>query len=211
MDCDGHGTHVAGLAGGYSYGVATEALLYSVRVLDCDSSGTYADVIDGFNFAATKIANSSRPGIISMSLAGPESQLATDAIEAAVASGVHVIVAAGNDDTDTCTMSPASAPSATTVGATIINDERSSFSNFGSCVNIYAPGSDITSASYNCDSCTTVKSGTSMACPIVSGVAATLLQDNNYDPETLTQLLLSTATVGTITDADPNVFVYARA
>ena len=121
-----------------------------------------------------------------------------------------MIVAAGNGDTNACTRSPASAPSAITVGATTIDDERSSFSNFGSCVDIYAPGSGITSASHNCDCCTTVKSGTSMACPIVSGVAATLLQDNNYDPETLTQVLISTATVGAITDADPNVFVYAR-
>ena len=215
MDCQGHGTHVAGLAGGITYGAATESLLYSVRVLSCTGSGTYSGVINGINYAATQISSSGRPGVINMSLGGGFSQAANDAVEAAVASGAHVVVAAGNSNADACNASPASAPSAITVGATAFNDYRASFSNIGTCVDIFAPGQNIESASYECDSCTVVYSGTSMASPITAGVVATILEANpTWTPAELTQSLIDTATPDVLFDVgsgSPNILVYAEA
>ena len=212
LDCQGHGTHVAGLAGGSTFGVAKDAILYSVRVLSCTGSGSYAGVIDGINYAAEEVSNSDRPGIISMSLGGGFSQAANDAVEEAVADGVHVVIAAGNSNADACNYSPASAPSAITVGATDINDNRAWFSNFGTCVDIFAPGVDIESASLNCDDCTEVLSGTSMACPITSGVVAAILEDNpSLSPADLTQELIDLATDNVLSDigaGSPNELLY---
>ena len=213
-DCHGHGTHVAGLAGGSTYGVADDATLYSLRVLDCDGRGSTSGVIDGINYAATEISSTGRPGIVSMSLGGSYSQSVNDAVEAAVENGAHVVVAAGNEDTDACTRSPASAPSAITVGATDFINIRASFSNYGTCVDIFAPGEDINSASYSCDSCTTRKSGTSMACPLTSGVAATLLQASPLlTPEQLSQQLIDASSEDKVYDVgsgSPNKFLFAR-
>ena len=215
LDCQGHGTHVAGLAGGRTYGAAKDATLYSVRVLSCSGSGSFSGVIAGIDGAAAQIADSGRPGIISMSLGGGASQSVNDAVERAVAAGAHVIVAAGNENTDACTRSPASAPSAITVGATTIADERAWFSNIGGCVDIFAPGQDITSASYNCDNCIVVFSGTSMACPLVSGVVATLLDNTcrDYTPAELTNFLIAASTTDVISDVgagSPNQLIFAR-
>ena len=214
MDCQGHGTHVAGLAGGITYGAATESLLYSVRVLSCTGSGTYSGVINGINYAASQISSSGRPGVINMSLGGPFSQAANDAVEAAVASGAHVVVAAGNSNADACNVSPASAPSAITVGATAIDDYRAWFSNIGTCVDIFAPGQDIISASVDCDICTIVLSGTSMASPITAGVVATILEANpTLTPAELTQSLIDTATSDVLFDVgsgSPNILVYTE-
>ena len=211
-DCQGHGTHVAGLAGGAMYGPASDATLYSARVLDCGGTGSYTGIIEGIDRSASQISSSGRPGIISMSLGGGYSQAVNDAVESAVAAGAHVVVAAGNENSDACSVSPASAPSAITVGASTINDARAWFSNYGTCLDIYAPGMDITSASYSCDSCTTQMSGTSMACPIVSGVVATLLEANNMAPAELTQKLIDLSTKNVISDpgfGSPNRLVYA--
>ena len=211
LDCEGHGTHVAGLAGGITYGVAKNAALYSVRVLNCSGSGTYSGVIDGINHTASHSTSSGRPGVINMSLSGPFSQAANDAVEAAVGSGVHVVVAAGNKNTDACTRTPASAPSAITVGATNIADSRASFSNIGTCIDIFAPGQDIPSAGLNCDTCIVTLSGTSVASPITAGVVATILEaDPTLSPAQLTRYLIDTATPDVLSDVgagSPNKLV----
>ena len=151
-----------------------------------------------------------------MSLGGSYVQAEVDAVEAAIASGAHVIVAAGNDNADACNYSPAAAPSATTVGATTtivgVLDWRSVFSNWGSCVDIFAPGSDITSAGHNCDSCTAVLSGTSMACPIVSSLAAIFLEVvPSLSPSSIDYYLKTFATSDVLYDigaGSPNLLLY---
>lgn len=212
LDCQGHGTHVAGLAGGETYGVAKDAILYSVRVLGCSGYGSNSGVIYGILYAAEQILETNRPGIISMSLGGGYSQTEIDVVEEVVSYGVHVIVAAGNSNDDACYYAPAAAPSAITVGATDINDTRAYFSNYGTCVDIFAPGLGITSADFSCDSCVVSFSGTSMACPITSGVAATLLEANNYlTPAELAQQLIDSSTMDVISDpgsGSPNRLLY---
>ncbi|HYO58438.1 S8 family peptidase, partial [Archangium sp.] len=144
-DCNGHGTHVAGTVGGATWGVAKEVNLYAVRVLSCAGSGTYAGVIAGVDWVT---ANHITPAVANMSLGGGASQAVDDAVTASIASGVVYAVAAGNDNGNACLKSPARTPNALTVGSTTNTDARSSFSNFGTCVDIFAPGSNITSAWY---------------------------------------------------------------
>jgi len=167
-DCNGHGTHVAGSAAGSTYGIAPKARIRSVRVLNCQGSGTSSGVISGYEYVAKNQLASSR-NIMSASLGGGKSTASNDAIEALIASGVIAVVAAGNDNADACNYSPASAPSVITVGATDRTDVRATFSNFGSCVDIFAPGVSITSAWYTSDTASNTISGTSMATPYVSG------------------------------------------
>jgi subtilisin family serine protease len=169
-DCHGHGTHVAGTAGGTSYGVAKRASIVAVRVLDCAGSGTFQQVIDGVNWVA---ANAVKPAVANMSLgaAGTNSALET-AVGNAIAGGVSFALAAGNSGSDACNSTPARTPTAITVGATDINDNRASFSNFGTCLDIFAPGESITSAWMTNDTATNTISGTSMASPHAAGVAA---------------------------------------
>ena len=180
-DCQGHGTHVASTAVGTGYGVATSAQIVPVRVLDCFGSGTVAGIIDGLDFVRTYPLNGKR-GVVNMSLGGGTSDTLDAAIENLVANGFVVVVAAGNDgddidvtQRDACNHSPARAPSAITVGATDINDNRAFFSNIGPCVDLFAPGLDITAASFSSYSGTSVKSGTSMASPHAAGAAAIIL------------------------------------
>ncbi|MFM8530564.1 MAG: S8 family peptidase, partial [Ilumatobacteraceae bacterium] len=180
-DCQGHGTHVTSTAAGTGYGVATSAQIVPVRVLDCFGSGTVAGIIDGLNFVRTYPLNGRR-GVVNMSLGGGESLALDAAIENLVASGFVVVVAAGNDGDviavylrNACNHSPAGAPSAITVGATDVNDNRAIFSNIGPCVDLFAPGLDITAASYNSYAGTSVKSGTSLASPHAAGAAAIIL------------------------------------
>ena len=144
IDCNGHGTHVAGTIASQTYGVAKAARLVPVRVLDCNGSGTYSGVIAGLDWIAQNRPSTQR-AVVNMSLGGGASSSIDSAVASLVASGVAVVVAAGNSNTDACTTSPARATSAITVGATTINDSRASFSNYGSCLDLFAPGANITS------------------------------------------------------------------
>ncbi|MFD0557772.1 subtilisin family serine protease [Stackebrandtia endophytica] len=167
-DCQGHGTHVAGTIGGAEYGVAKNVDMVAVRVLDCNGSGSYDGVIAGIDWVT---ANAQKPAVANMSLGGGFSQAVNDAVAASIASGVTYSLAAGNDyGADACNGSPGSTEPALTVGATDSSDSRASFSNIGSCVDIFAPGVNITSAWLNGG--TNTISGTSMAAPHVAGVAA---------------------------------------
>lgn len=167
-DCQGHGTHVGGTVGGTVYGVAKGVQLRGVRVLDCSGSGTNTGVIAGMDWVRT---NAVKPAVANMSLGGGASTTVNNAANNLANSGVFLAVAAGNNSgANACNYSPAGAAAATTVGSTTSTDGRSSFSNIGSCVDIYAPGSSITSARLNGTS--TTMSGTSMASPHVAGVGA---------------------------------------
>jgi subtilisin family serine protease len=174
-DCNGHGTHVAGTVGGTTWGVAKGVKLIPVRVLDCSGSGAYSGVIAGIDW----VANSPlRPAVANLSLGGGASAALDAAIAGAVSKGVNVVVAAGNNNADACNYSPSRAPSAITVGATTSSDARASYSNYGSCLDIFAPGSSISSAWNTSDVATNTISGTSMASPHVAGVVALALAGN---------------------------------
>ncbi|HWU86332.1 MAG TPA: S8 family serine peptidase [Kofleriaceae bacterium] len=174
-DCNGHGTHVAGTVGGSSYGVAKGVTLYAVRVLDCGGSGTYAGVIAGIDWVT---ANAQLPAVANMSLGGGASQAVDDAVTASIGAGVVYAIAAGNSSDDACNYSPARTPAALTIGATTITDVRASYSNYGTCVDLFAPGSGITSSWNTSDTATNTISGTSMATPHVTGAAALYLSAN---------------------------------
>ncbi|WP_043429258.1 S8 family peptidase [Cystobacter fuscus] len=167
QDCNGHGTHVAGTVGSSTYGVAKGVSLHGVRVLDCNGSGSNSGVIAGIDYVRTKHV---KPAVANMSLGGGYSSTINTAVTNLANAGVFVAVAAGNDNADACNYSPASAPVVTTVAATTKTTARASYSNYGSCVDIYAPGSSITSTWSN--GSTNTISGTSMASPHVAGVAA---------------------------------------
>ena len=176
-DCNGHGTHVAGTIGGNTYGVAKEADIYAVRVLNCQGSGTDAQVIAGIDWVAEH-HQAGRPAVANMSLGGEATETLDDAVKAAVADGVTFVVAAGNESQDACNVSPARTPEAVTVGATNSWDWRALYSNFGRCVDIFAPGSGVLSSYGSGDSATATLSGTSMASPHVAGAAALYLEAN---------------------------------
>jgi subtilisin family serine protease len=167
--CSGHGTHCASTAAGTTYGVAKQATIVSVQVLSCQGTGSGAGVLAGIDWALDDAGKRTQKAIISMSLGGGFSSSENAAIATAVQQGVVVVAAAGNDNADACSYSPASAPEAVTVGSTTTQDAKSSFSNHGSCVDIHAPGSGITAAWSTSDSAITTISGTSMACPHVAG------------------------------------------
>jgi len=173
QDCNGHGTHVAGTVGGNTYGVAKAARLYSVRVLDCTGHGSYAAVIAGVDWVQQ---HGKRPAVANISIEGPKYAPLNTAVKNLSNSGVFVAVAAGNDNADACTISPASVPEVYTVAASDKTDTWAAFSNWGKCVDGYAPGVGIKSAWLN--SGTATKNGTSMAAPHVTGVAA--LYKNTY-------------------------------
>ncbi|WP_417531028.1 S8 family peptidase [Marinobacter lipolyticus] len=171
-DCNGHGTHVASTAVGSEYGVAKAASVAAVRVLDCSGAGSNADVIAGVDWVAE---NHQAPAVANMSLGGGDSDALDFAVKGAIQKGVTFVVAAGNSDADACSGSPNRVAEAITVGSTTREDQRSSFSNHGECVDLFAPGSDITAAWYQTDTETNTISGTSMASPHVAGVAALVL------------------------------------
>jgi aqualysin 1 len=212
-DCDGHGTHVAGTVGGSTYGVAKGVQLVPVRVLDCSGSGSWSGVIAGVDYVAKDTAR--RPAVANMSLGGGASSSVNQAVANAVAAGVTMVVAAGNSNADACKYSPASEPSAITVGATTNSDARASYSNFGSCLDLFAPGSAITSAWNTSPTAINTISGTSMAAPHVAGAAALALAANPVaTPAVVTDFLINNATVGVVSSAgsrSPNRLLYSMA
>ncbi|HYR08053.1 MAG TPA: S8 family peptidase [Longimicrobium sp.] len=201
-DCNGHGTHVAGTVGGTVHGVAKAATLVAVRVLACNGSGTNAGVIAGVDWVAN---NHVKPAVANMSLGGGASSTLDTAVKNAIARGVTFAVAAGNGNIfgiaqNACNYSPARVPEAITVGATTKTDAKASYSNFGSCVDIFAPGSSITSAWYTSVTATNTISGTSMASPHVAGVAALYLQSNpGATPAGVASALIAGATLNKVT------------
>ncbi|SDL35700.1 Serine protease, subtilisin family [Glycomyces sambucus] len=208
QDGNGHGTHVAGTVGGTTYGVAKNVTLHGVRVLDNAGSGTTAGVVNGINWVRT---NAIQPAVANMSLGGGYSASLNNAVEAAVDAGVTFAVAAGNEDQDACNVSPASAPSAITVAASDNTDTRAYFSNFGSCVDVFAPGVGITSAWHTSTTATNTISGTSMASPHVAGAAAVYLGLNpGATTDDVAEWVTGNAAAGRVSDVQgsPNLLLY---
>jgi subtilisin family serine protease len=211
-DCHGHGTHVAATLGGATYGVAKAVRLHSVRVFTCDGATTWSSVIEAADWITW---NHVKPAVVNMSLGGEShSQAFEDAVQRLVNAGITVVVAAGNYSRDACTVTPSGAPEAITVAAVDNRDFRAAFSNFGSCVDLFAPGVDVRSAASSDDRASLTMSGTSMASPHVAGAAALFLEANPWaSPETVTKGLLTQATGGAVLDAaaSPNRLLYTRA
>jgi PKD repeat protein len=209
-DCHGHGTHVAGTVGGATYGVAKAVRLHAVRVLDCTGSGLISQVIAGINWVTS---NRIKPAVANMSLGGGFSQALNTAVANSIKAGVSYAIAAGNSNLDACTVSPASTPAAITVAASDSNDQRASFSNLGTCVDIFGPGVAIKSDWNASNTATMVLSGTSMATPHVAGVIALYLQTHpTATPANVRYAMASTATTGLIANAGigtPNLLLFA--
>lgn len=212
VDCMGHGSHVAGTIGGTTYGLAKAAKLIAVRVLDCQGSGSTESVVAGIDWV-TK--NAKKPAVANMSLGGGADDALDAAVKASVASGVTYAVAAGNDSADACQDSPAKEPSAITVGATDDQDKRASFSNFGKCVDLFAPGVDITSVGITGPDATAKMSGTSMATPHVAGGIALYLADHpDATPADVAKALVGNSTADKVGDpgtGSPNKLLYVGA
>lgn len=210
LDCNGHGTHVAGTIGGNVYGVAKNTSLIAVRVLDCSGSGSYSGVIAGVDWVT---ANRVLPAVANMSLGGGPSSSLDAAIRTSINSGVTYTLAAGNDSQDACNYSPARTLEAITVGATGIDDNKASFSNTGTCMDLFAPGVEITSASNGSDAATATLSGTSMSAPHVAGAAAMYLEKNpSALPSTVASALLNASTQGKVGSAgtgSPNRLLFS--
>ena len=207
-DCNGHGTHVAGTAAGSKWGVAKAATVHPVRVLGCGGSGSNSAVIAGIDWLA---GNHIKPAVANISLGGSASTALDQAVRAAISAGVTFVVAAGNDNIDACSGSPNRVGEAITVGATSSNDSRASYSNKGACVDIFAPGSGITSAWYQSNSDTAVLNGTSMASPHVAGAAALILGQNPAaSPATVAAQLVSEGVEGKLSSigtGSPNLLL----
>ena len=210
-DCNGHGTHVAGTVAGTTWGVAKSAIVYPVRVFGCSGGSPWSTIIAGIDWVA---GNRQLPAVANMSLGGGGNTSVDAAVENLINSGVTVVVAAGNDAGDACTKSPARVRRALTVGSIDISGSRSSFSNYGTCVDLFAPGDSITSAWHTDNTATAVLNGTSMASPHVAGTVALFLQTN---PGAGTGEVVSTvvgkSTVGVVGNAgpgSPNHLVFSR-
>ena len=207
-DCNGHGTHVAGTLGGKTYGVAKGVKLFAVRVLDCGGAGSNSGVIAGVDWITY---NHQKPAVANMSLGGGTSQALDDAVRNSISAGVTYAVAAGNENQNACNSSPARVSSALTVASTTRSDSRSSFSNYGSCVDMFAPGQGITAAWYTSESATNTISGTSMATPHLAGVAALYLQRNqSASPSSVASNLIKASTKYVVSggSSSPNRLLY---
>lgn len=208
-DCNGHGTHVSGTIGGATYGVAKGVKLYAVRVLDCSGSGTDSGVIAGVDWVT---ANRVKPAVANMSLGGSVSASLDTAVRNSINAGVVYGLAAGNENANACNSSPARTAEGITVGATTSTDARASYSNWGTCLDIFAPGSSITSAGISSNTATATMSGTSMATPHVVGVAALYLQSNPAAlPAAVRNALVANATAKVTSPGtgSPNILLYA--
>ena len=214
-DCNGHGTHVAGTAGGMLFGVAKDVTVHGIKVLDCGGSGSFSQIIEGMQWVAR---NAKKPAVANMSLGGPATQSIDDAANALVDAGVITVVAAGNhsplvspSEPRACNVSPARASKVITVAATNDTDSRASFSNYDSCVEIFAPGRSIISAGTFDNVSLSYLSGTSMASPHVAGAAALYLQNNrSASPAQVLKHLVDTSTKNVVKDTkgSPNRLLY---
>jgi subtilisin family serine protease len=211
QDCNGHGTHVSGTIGGSTYGVAKSVMLRGVKVFQCSSTTSTSNIIAGVNWVT---ANRILPAVANMSVGGPASSSMDTAVNNLINSGVTVAVAAGNSyGANACNYSPARVANAITVGSTTSTDARSSFSNIGTCLDLFAPGSSILSSWYTSTTATATLSGTSMASPHVAGVAALYKQANpSASPSTIRNAIVNNATTGVVTSAgtgSPNRLLYS--
>ena len=199
-DCDGHGSHVAGTTAGKTYGVAKSATLIPVRVLDCTGSGAWSGIIAGLDWIVGH--HTTAPAVANMSLGSGALTSADDAVRRVIADGVTVVVAAGNSNANACNYSPARVAEAITVGATTSTDARASYSNYGSCLDVFAPGSSILSAWYDSATATSTISGTSMASPHAAGAAALLLSATpTAQPADIASRIVAAATLSKVTSA----------
>ncbi|MFD4674910.1 S8 family peptidase [Lentzea sp. NPDC058450] len=213
QDCQGHGTHVAGTVGGKTYGVAKKAKLVGVRVLDCNGSGPWDTIIRGIDWVT---ANGKKPAVVNMSLGGSGTNASLEnAVKRSISAGFTYVLAGGNSGQDSCNFTPARTPEAITVGASDRADKRSIWSagssNWGKCLDIWAPGSDIVSASHSNDTGTRSMGGTSMASPHVAGAAALYLSANpSATPAQVRNALVGAATPNKLTDiktGSPNLLL----
>ncbi|WP_113696655.1 S8 family serine peptidase [Amycolatopsis albispora] len=209
-DCHGHGTHVSGTVGGKTWGVAKKVKLVGVKVLGCGGSAPDSDALEGIEWVAE---NAAKPAVANMSMTFDTAGIGDDAMRGLLQAGVTTVVAAGNDNGgNACSRGPAKIPEVLTVASTDASDNRSSFSNIGTCVDLFAPGSNITSASHLNDTASTGMSGTSMASPHGAGAAAMYLQANpSATPDQVNSALTSNATEGVVKNAgsgSPNRLLY---
>jgi subtilisin family serine protease len=212
-DCNGHGTHVAGIVGGSNFGVARSATLVPVRALDCTGSGSLSNLLAGLDWVLQDHAQSGGPAVVNMSLGGDASSSLDAEVNLLINAGITTVVAAGNGGIDACGSSPARVPGALTVGASTETDQRASFSNFGGCVDLFAPGANIVSDWYTSTTATAVSNGTSAAAPFVAGVAALCLETSpTASPATVAQTIVSQATLdllGSIGIGSPNRLLFS--
>lgn len=209
-DCNGHGTHVAGTIAGTTYGVAKDVVVHSVRVLGCDGSGTLSAIVAGADWV---VQNHQSPAVANMSLGGSASTAMDDAAQSIISAGITLTAAAGNSGDDACGHSPARLPAAVTVGNSNSSDSKSSASSYGTCLDLFAPGSNITSAWIDSDTSTNTISGTSMAAPHVAGVAALYLEANpSASPAQVRNAIVNGATPNKLSNigaGSPNLLLYS--
>lgn len=209
IDDNGHGTHVSGTAAGNTFGVAKKANLIAVKVLHANGSGPYSDILDGLDYVYQQVQITKRPSVVSMSLGGPSSFIMDSVVTGLTKAGIHVVAAAGNNHTDLDETSPARAEGVIAVGAVNITDERAYYSNYGERLALFAPGSNIISSLNTDELAIKVASGTSMACPHVSGMVAYLLSlEQEYSPKEMKERLQELAIKGAlkdIPDGTPNL------